>query len=227
MPAVIRAILTDIEGTTSSIHFVHQVLFPYSAAALPSFVATNRADPRIAGAMLAVAQELGTTDEPSVVAALLMWLAEDRKHPALKTLQGLIWESGYRAGAFKAHVYPEVADRLRHWQRSGLLLYVYSSGSVLAQKLFFGHSEAGDLLGLFSGYFDTTVGAKRDPASYQRVARSIGLLPGEIMFLSDIVEELDAARSCGMATIQVQRDGDISTAARHSTVRGFNDVVVA
>lgn len=227
MPAVIRAILTDIEGTTSSIHFVHQVLFPYSAAALPAFVAANRADRRVASALALVAQELGTSTEPELVAALLQWLGEDRKHPALKLLQGLIWEHGYREGAFKAHVYPEVAERLGHWQRSGLLLYVYSSGSVLAQKLFFGHSEAGDLLGLFSGYFDTSVGHKRDPASYQRVAQSIGLVPGEILFLSDIVEELDAARICGMATVQIQRDGEISATARHPTVQNFNDVVVA
>ncbi len=204
----LRAILTDIEGTTSSIHFVHQVLFPYSAAAIPEFVRAHAGSPEIQPLLNKIADEiqLAHSDLDGITAALLGWIAEDRKHSVLKILQGIVWQRGYQEGAFKAHVYPEVGDVLRRWDASGLLLYVYSSGSIAAQKLFFKHSDAGDLSPLFQGYFDTTSGPKREAKSYAVIASAIGLIPAQILFLSDIEAELDAARAAGMRTTLLARE---------------------
>lgn len=197
-----RVILTDIEGTTSSISFVKDVLFPYARAHLPAWVAAHGDEAEPARWLAAAAAEAGlaAADRDAIVAALQRWIDEDRKITPLKALQGLIWADGYASGAYRAHVYPEVAARLRAWKQQGLDLYVYSSGSVAAQQLFFGYSEAGDLRPLFSGYFDTEIGGKREQAAYERIAAAIGVPAGEILFLSDIVEELDAARAAGLAT---------------------------
>jgi enolase-phosphatase E1 len=199
---MIRAILTDIEGTTSSISFVKDVLFPYARENLPAFVAAEAEEPEVARWLAVTAEEAGLApdDRDGIVATLQRWIDEDRKITPLKALQGLIWADGYASGAYRAHLYPEVAARLVAWKAQGLELYVYSSGSVPAQRLFFGHSEAGDLTSLFSGYFDTEIGGKRDAASYARIAAQIGLEPAQILFLSDIVEELDAARAAGLQT---------------------------
>ena len=171
----IRAILTDIEGTTSSISFVKDVLFPYARRALPAFVAARGNEPGVRRWLDAVATENGgMCDDRMVVEVLQGWIDEDRKHTALKALQGMIWADGYRSADFAAHIYPDAAPALRAWKEAGLPLYVYSSGSVPAQRLFFGHSDAGDLTPLFSGWFDTEVGGKREAASYRHIADSIG-----------------------------------------------------
>jgi enolase-phosphatase E1 len=146
-------------------------------------------------------------DVDRVIAILLQWIAEDRKATPLKALQGMVWQQGYEAGQLKGHVYPDAVDALKNWHQAGYALYVYSSGSIQAQKLIFGCSEAGDLSTLFSGYFDTTSGPKREEASYRSIASSIGHPAGSILFLSDIVEELDAAHRAGMATCALVRDG--------------------
>lgn len=199
---MIRAILTDIEGTTSSITFVKDVLFPYARQHLPAFVALHGDKPEVQRWLEATAAETGLaiSDRDGIVAMLQRWIDEDRKATPLKALQGLIWRDGYIAGDYRAHLYAEVAAQLRRWKDDGLMLYVYSSGSVEAQQLFFRYSVAGDLMPLFSGYFDTAIGGKRETESYCRIAAKIGLPPGEILFLSDIVEELDAARIAGLAT---------------------------
>ncbi|HST27236.1 MAG TPA: acireductone synthase [Rudaea sp.] len=204
---VIRTILTDIEGTTSSISFVKDVLFPFARQRLPAFVETHADKPEVQHWLHEAAKEAGIiyADREEIVELLQRWIDEDRKATPLKALQGLIWEEGYRGGDFRAHVYPDVAPKLREWKQRGLDLYVYSSGSVAAQKLFFAHSEAGDLTPLFSGYFDTEAGPKREAESYRRVAAAIGGPAGEILFLSDIAEELDAARATGMRTTQLAR----------------------
>ena len=198
----IRAIVTDIEGTTSSISFVKDVLFPYARKRLPAFVETHTDRPEVRHWLHEAAKEAGYIEasRQEVIELLLRWIAEDRKSTALKALQGMIWQEGYEAGDYRAHVYPEVAARLRAWRAEGLRLYVYSSGSVPAQKLFFGYSEAGDLTPLFAGYFDTETGPKREPASYGKIAAAIGEQPAHILFLSDIVEELDAAQAVGFRT---------------------------
>ena len=203
----IRAILTDIEGTTSDIRFVQEVLFPYARQRLPEFIGTQGQRPDVRHWLDAAAREGHLVDAtPQAVTALLLrWIGEDRKSTALKALQGMVWKDGYDAGDFRAHVYADVAPALRAWRERGIALYVYSSGSIQAQKLFFAHSEAGDLTPLFAGYFDTETGAKREAASYVRIAAAVGLPPGEILFLSDVEAELDAARLAGMDTVQLCR----------------------
>jgi enolase-phosphatase E1 len=204
-----RAILTDIEGTTSSISFVKDVLFPYARGALPGFVRDHGHEPEVRRWLDAVAAENGgLCDDRMIVEVLQGWIDEDRKHTALKALQGMVWQAGYGAGDYRAHFYADAAAQLRAWHAAGHELDVYSSGSVGAQKLFFGYSEQGDLTPLVSGYFDTEVGGKRDAASYARIAAALGRTPGDIVFLSDVVEELDAARDAGLATVLVDRRED-------------------
>lgn len=225
---MIRAIVTDIEGTTSSIHFVHRVLFPYATAALPDYVRRHAQDADVAPLLDVVAAEAGLAlgDVEGVIEALLAWSAEDRKHTVLKALQGRIWAAGYATAAFRAHVYPDVPPALAAWQAAGWPLYVYSSGSVQAQQLFFGHTEAGDLLPRFSGFFDTTSGGKRVAQSYRTIAEHIGEAPAGLLFLSDVVEELDAARTAGWQTCLLLREAKEMPAAvnGHHCVGSFADI---
>lgn len=205
---MIRAIVTDIEGTTSDIRFVHQVLFPYARERLAGYLRRHDTEPEVARALAALRREIKQpgADTEALIATLFGFMDQDRKSTALKAIQGMIWRDGYLRGDFLGHLYPDVAPQLAEWRRLGLGLHVYSSGSVEAQKLLFGHSEAGDLRPLFSGYFDTRVGAKREAASYRAIARELRLPPGELLFLSDIVQELDAARAAGWRVCQLVRD---------------------
>jgi enolase-phosphatase E1 len=198
----IRAIVTDIEGTTSSISFVKDVLFPYARKRLPAYVETHADRPDVQHWLHEAAKEAGLIEasRQEVIELLLRWIDEDRKSTALKALQGMIWKDGYEADEYRAHVYPEVAARLHAWRGDGLHLYVYSSGSVPAQKLFFRYSDAGDLTSLFAGYFDTEIGAKREKDSYVRIVEAIGERPEHVLFLSDVAEELDAAAAAGLRT---------------------------
>ena len=229
-----KAILTDIEGTTSSISFVKDVLVPYARRALPGFVAEHRDDPEVRRWLDAVATEHGSICSDEVIVETLQgWIDSDRKHTALKALQGMVWQAGYRDADFTAHIYPDAAPAMRRWHAQGLPLYVYSSGSVPAQKLFFGHSDAGDLAPLFSGWFDTEVGGKREADSYRAIAASIGMAPAQVLFLSDVVEELDAAREAGMQTVLVDRREDYPSpregqaAHGHTRALDFGDIAVA
>ena len=223
----IRAILTDIEGTTSSIDFVHQTLFPYAKAHLRSFLRLQARRPEVAVHVHAVAEAEGrqlTLEDAADV--LERWIAEDRKATPLKALQGMVWAQGYAAGELKGHVYADTPDYLRRWHAQGLRLYVYSSGSVEAQQLIFGHTEYGDLTPLFSGYFDTRVGGKREAASYRHIVAEIGLPADQVLFLSDIGEELDAAREAGLATTQLLRDAQAKAFPQHPAARDFSEVRV-
>lgn len=224
-------ILMDIEGTTTAIDFVHRTLFPYARERMADFIAAAGNDPDVAEALAEtaatlVAEGAGDTSRPALIAALLAWIDADRKHPALKRLQGMIWEHGYRQGHFHAHLYDDVRPAWDRWRARGLLLGIYSSGSVQAQKLLFAHTPEGDLTGYLAHYFDTAVGHKREPQSYERVAKTLALAPARILFLSDIPEELDAARAVGMATTQLLRPG---TAAcdNHPTAASFDQVSLA
>jgi enolase-phosphatase E1 len=224
-----RVILTDIEGTTSSISFVKDVLFPYAHRHLAEFVARHGNEPEVLRWLNSTAHEAGlsVTDRDGIVVTLLRWIKEDRKATPLKALQGMIWAQGYRSGAYRAHVYSEVADCLRNWKARNIELYVYSSGSVAAQKQLFGHTEAGDLSPLFSGYFDTEIGGKRETASYARIATAIGAAPADILFLSDIVEELDAARGAGFMTMWLCRaPAACPLNSAHPCVADFNAIAV-
>lgn len=206
---MLPVILTDIEGTTSSISFVKDVLFPYARRALPDFVREHGDEPEVRALLDAVATEHGAVcDDDTIVEILQGWIDQDRKHTVLKALQGMIWEAGYRGGDFTAHVYADVPGALRTWRAAGHRLAVYSSGSVPAQRLFFGKSDAGDLLPLFSAFFDTETGPKRDADSYRRIAAALGVDAGDVLFLSDVVAELDAAREAGMHTVLVDRLDD-------------------
>ncbi|MEQ9971474.1 acireductone synthase [Pectobacterium carotovorum] len=222
---MINAIVTDIEGTTSDIRFVHTVLFPYARERLADTVRQHGSDPEIAQALDALRQELGQPDADSdaLITALNQFMDEDRKSTALKQLQGIIWRAGYRNGDFQGHLYPEVAAQLTAWQQQGLRLYVYSSGSVEAQQLLFGYSNAGDLRPLFSDYFDTRVGAKRETDSYRTIAQAIGLPAEQLLFLSDIRQELDAAQEAGWHTCQLIRD-DADSVSRHRQVARFDQI---
>ncbi|MCK7595411.1 acireductone synthase [Pseudomarimonas salicorniae] len=206
------AILTDIEGTTSSIAFVKEVLFPYARRVLPQYVASHGREPEVRRWLDQVAAENGGLCSDAMISEVLLgWIDEDRKHTALKALQGLLWEEGYRRGDFKAHVYPDAVARLQLWKSRGHDLSVYSSGSVPAQKLFFGHSEAGDLRPLFSQWFDTEIGGKREADSYRQILGRLERPAEEVVFLSDVVEELDAARDAGLATVLLDRRSDYPT----------------
>ncbi|MEO9130262.1 MAG: acireductone synthase [Sphingomonas sp.] len=203
-----RAILTDIEGTTSSIAFVAETLFPYARERVPAFVAAH---PDEVAQILA---EVAAMEPGDPVTTLTRWIDEDRKATPLKALQGMIWADGYRERAFTGHIYPDAVAALRRWHAAGIALYVFSSGSVPAQKLLFEHSDAGDLTSLFSGYFDTTTGPKREAASYRAIVDAIGFAADEILFLSDTPQEIDAAREAGLSALLIDRDGgagDIAT----------------
>lgn len=220
-----RIVLTDIEGTTSAIDFVHRVLFPYARQCLPDFVRDNLDSEEVRAAVDAVLNETGASDDEAAIATLLHWIDIDRKAPALKTLQGLIWREGYEQGRFTAHLYIDAYDQLRAWHARGVPLYVYSSGSVAAQKLFFRYSVFGNLLPWFAGHFDTAVGAKREPDAYRRIVTEIGTPAGKIVFLSDIEAELDAAHEAGLDTVQlVRNDTRPESHGRHRAVTTFRDI---
>jgi len=233
---ITTVILTDIEGTTSSIAFVRDVLFPYARAALPGFVESRRHEPEIRRWLDAVALEIGEGHrserdqrDEAALQQLLAWVDEDRKHTALKAIQGQLWAEGYALGEYRAQVYADAAEALKRWKAAGHEIYVYSSGSVPAQKLFFGHSDAGDLTPLFSGYFDTEIGGKREATSYRHIAADIGVAPSHILFLSDLVEELDAAREAGLRTVLLDRRSDYpqprgDSANGHPRVESFAEI---
>jgi len=224
----IKAIVTDIEGTTSSIDFVHQTLFPYAKLHLRHFLRAQARRPEVAAQVHAVALEEGrqlTLEDAADV--LERWMAEDRKATPLKALQGMVWAQGYAAGELIGHVYADTPVALRRWRDAGLQLYVYSSGSVEAQQLIFGHTEYGDLTPLFSGYYDTRIGAKREASAYRAILEDIGLPGEQVLFLSDIGEELDAAREVGMMTTQLLRDAKARPFAHHPAVRNFSEIELA
>lgn len=212
------AIITDIEGTTSRISFVTDVLFPYARQHLPNFVRNQQELPDVAQELAAVRQQLQAPDADveQCINALISWLDADQKITPLKSLQGMVWRDGYQQGHFTGHLYPDVIAQLQAWHAQGINLYIYSSGSVAAQQLLFHYSDAGDLTPLLSGYFDTRIGAKRELSSYAAILQQLQLPPNQVLFLSDVIAELDAARALGIATVQLIREqqapGDHPTA---------------
>jgi len=222
-----KYILTDIEGTTTSISFVADVLFPYFLEHIDE-VKASIDEPavrvQIEATKRTIAEEENKAiDDTEAIKYLEHWCRTDRKHPALKALQGMVWEKGYKNGQLKGHIYPEVPAMLEAWKEKGIKLGIYSSGSVPAQKLLFGYSEAGNLTPYFSDYFDTVVGHKRELQSYKNITLALGLPATEILFLSDIEQELDAAREAGMQTIKLIRPGT-DTNSTHKTATDFDEV---
>ncbi|WP_030257719.1 MULTISPECIES: acireductone synthase [Streptomyces] len=210
--ATARAAVLDIEGTTGSAAHVYEVLFPYARVRLADWFASHRDDPRHGELLAEVGEVTGTAvDEAGAIAALTAWADADVKAAPLKRLQGLIWAEGFADGTLTGHVYPDVPPALRRWQAAGIDCYIYSSGSVTAQRDWFGHSNEGDLSGLLRGHFDLgNAGAKTEAASYRSITRAIGTPPHLTVFLSDRVGELDAAAAAGWQTVAVRRPEDPS-----------------
>ena len=217
-----RAVVLDIEGTTSAIAFVKDTLFPFAERALGGYLRAHAGDAAVA-ALLDEVRNLAPGVEPE--AALRGWMARDEKVTPLKALQGMIWREGFESGALRGHLWPDVAPCLRAWAGAGVALRIYSSGSVEAQRLLFAHTEAGDLTPLLSGFDDTRTGPKREAASYAAIAASAGIPPADMLFLSDVAEELDAAASAGMAVCQLVRPADGTVASgRHPACATFPEV---
>ena len=221
----IKAIVTDIEGTTSSLSFVKDELFPYAYKNLPDYVWDNESE--IAALLDDVKKEEQNPDLSleEVIEVLLRYIDDDKKITPLKTLQGMIWEAGYKSGELIGHIYDDALAGLKRWKNQGVALYIYSSGSVPAQKLLFGHTKAGDLNPLFSGYFDTSTGGKKESESYEKIAAQIGVTASEILFLSDSTDEIDAAAAAGMNVIILDREKALFDALGHSVVHNFDDIL--
>ncbi len=225
-----KYILMDVEGTTTSISFVHEVLFPYAKKHLKAFIDAHAATPSIAEIIISTQKtvQLETQQEISreqTIDQLLNWIDEDRKHPALKKIQGMIWKNGYENFELTGHVYADVPTALASWKKRGLCLGVYSSGSIEAQKNLFHHSDFGDLSVFFSQHFDTAIGAKRELASYQKISQTLNIEAQEILFLSDTKEELDAARFAGFKTIQLMRTSSLEFQG-HMQVANFLEISI-
>lgn len=211
-----KLFLFDIEGTTTDINFVHKVLFPYAAEHLRPYVLQHKDEPAIKSALDDVAATVLKEENRKVsledsISTLEKWIKEDRKHGALKEIQGHIWDIGYSKGDFKGHVYPDVKPYFMKILNDGGKIGIYSSGSVHAQKLIFGYSTDGDLTPMISHYFDTKIGHKREPTSYSNIANAVHLKPEEIHFYSDIAEELAAAKEAGLEVTQLLRPGTQSS----------------
>ena len=230
----IKAILLDIEGTTTPIQFVHDRLFPFAKARIGKFVETHFDALRneIEQLVDESAQEEKYTVpvdplEPGSVTAYLEFLIDnDRKSTPLKTIQGKIWESGYESGELVSPVFADVPGAFRRWRDAGVTIAIYSSGSILAQKLLFRYTDHGDLTQFISNYFDTTTGGKREAESYGKIAGDLGVDPREIVFCSDVPAELDAAQAGGMSTALVVRPGNapVDNAEGYRIVTTFDDI---
>lgn len=241
----IRGVLLDIEGTTSSISFVHDVMFPYVREHLAEYLDRHWQTPELDTVRDQLAKDDGAASWPAWLERheaseaqgreraekqILSLMDADVKATGLKTLQGLIWDSGFRSGALKSHVYNDVLPAITAWRGQGIDVRIYSSGSIAAQRLFFGHIDGrGDCLHLFSGHYDTTIGSKREAASYARIAADWGLAPAEIVFLSDLAAELDAAAQAGLQAIASLRPGNapLPEPAPWPQVRSFAELKLA
>ena len=207
----IQWILTDIEGTTTEVSFVYDILFPYFRAHMDQWKTVDSApmndvleQTRL---LLLKEQSINLTSNEALFEQLRQWSIEDRKVTPLKTFQGMVWEQGFKSGAIKGHIYPDVKPALERWTAMGMKLAIFSSGSIAAQKQLFGFSTEGDLTPYFSAYFDTTTGMKRDEQTYQLIAQQLQASANSVLFLSDISQELEAANAAGIRTLQLVRPG--------------------
>lgn len=227
---MIQFVLMDIEGTTTAISFVHEVLFPYATKHLSNFIQENAEDPLVRQELGAVkatvlAEKGQAIDNQAAIDQLKAWIKEDRKHTALKNLQGYLWEQGYEKGEYQGHIYEDVVPVLEKWQAQGIRMGIYSSGSVKAQQLLFAYSDKGNLRSFLSAYFDTKIGHKRELMSYLRIQEALDIPAGGILFLSDVAEELDAAKAAGFQVCQLVRPGT-EASERHPGVGSFADLEV-
>ena len=221
----VRAILLDIEGTTTPIAFVHDVLFGYAREHVRDFLDKNPAADDIA--LLREEHALDVREgrnPPPLTAEYVEWLmALDRKSTGLKSLQGKIWIEGYESGSLKSQVFEDVEPAFQRWRERGLRISIFSSGSVLAQQLLFAHTEVGDLTRFIDSYFDTRTGKKGEAESYHRIAEAIDLQPGHLLFISDVVTELQAANEAGMKTVMSIRPGN-EPQPQYPSIRSFDEI---
>jgi enolase-phosphatase E1 len=235
----IAALLLDIEGTTTPIDFVYSVLFPYARTHVKDYLAASPSLADLAGLCEENANDAkhglapppleGPAEHVSIDAidAYVRWLMDrDRKTTALKSIQGKIWEDGYRKGELRSQVFEDVPPAFKRWRGQGKMICIYSSGSVLAQKLLFVNTEAGDLTPYINAYYDTNIGGKKDPESYRRIAANIELDSSSLLFVSDVTDELDAAATAGLQTLLCIRPGNPSPPATlHAIIRNFDEVL--
>ena len=230
------AILLDIEGTTTPVAYVFGVLFPFARDRVAGFLATEGEDPAVQADLYRLRQEYESdaaqglplpgwqgTQAIAAVPYIQHLIACDRKSTGLKSLQGKIWQQGYHSGKLRSQIFPDVKPAFERWTAADKKLFIFSSGSVQAQQLIFRYCEAGDLTPFLSGYFDTQSGPKKEPASYCNIATSIGLPARDILFISDVVAELSAAQTAGMATLFSQRPGNHSLdAGEFTAIQNFD-----
>ncbi len=240
--ANIRGILLDIEGATTPIAFVYEVLFPFARRHVHNFLVQNFDSAELQADLARLREEFNADlaqnlvpppliDAPreariESIVSYVNWLMDrDRKSTGLKSLQGEIWEQGYREGTLKAQVFPDVVAALERWHRAGLKVGIFSSGSVLAQKLLFAHTDAGDLTKFLDGYFDTTTGPKTAEESYRRIASALGTPAAQILFVSDVTQELDGANAAGMQTLLCVRPGNHPQPPNlHAIIETFEEI---
>lgn len=221
----LKLVLTDLEGTTTALSFVRDTLYPYARAHLADYLRAHPDAPEVRAACAAALAEAPGT---APLLTLSQWMEEDRKHTALKALQGSIWDLGYADGTLQGHLWEDAVEGLQGIAKRGLRIAVFSSGSVAAQQRLFRHSTAGDLSGLICAWFDTHVGAKRDVDAYRRIAQSLGVDANEVLFLSDVTAELDAAADAGMRTCCIERgEAGYPAPHRHPRARDFSELELA
>ena len=220
----VDAVVMDSEGTTVPVDFMTAVLYPYARDHLPNFIRQHRGASGVAEIMDDAREAGGVWNDEAVLVRMCHWMERDQKVTPLETLQGLIWEQGYRGGELVSPLYPDVAPALRDWHARGIRLYSFGSGSVHAQRLLFEHSVAGDLTPLLSGYFDSHIGDRREEGAYRRIAEAIGAAPRRILFLSSAREVLDAARDVGWQTVCLVREGLPGLAAAHRRITRFDQI---
>lgn len=233
-----RVYLLDIEGTTSPVSLVSEQLFPYARRHMEAFLRAHDRKVVVQADLAMLYEENQVETDPAApriedaanldeAMAYLIWLmGRDRKSTALKSLQGKVWKDGYEAGELVGTVFPDVPEALARWSAKARVA-IYSSGSVEAQKLIFGHSSAGDLTPLLSGYFDTRVGPKTSAASYVEIAAAMGVAASEVLFVSDVVRELNPAREAGCDTRLALREGNapVADAEEHLAIRSFAEIL--
>jgi enolase-phosphatase E1 len=243
-PSTYRGILLDIEGTTTPIAFVHDVLFSYARSEARNYLEEHFGSAELVEDLANLREEhtadfkLNYQPPPLVdgardaqidsILAYVHWLIDrDRKSTGLKSLEGKIWEQGYLNATLKAQVFPDVAPALERWHHDGLRIAIFSSGSALAQQLLFAHTQAGDLTKYIDRYFDTTLGPKTEAGSYRQIAAALGLLPNEMLFISDVVNELAAANDAGMPTLLcIRSDNQLQALAeRYQSIETFDQLV--
>ena len=225
---MMRAILLDIEGTTTPIAFVHEVLFSYAREHAKEFLASDVAAEDIARLREEHAADVSSGEQPpQLLADYVEWLiTRDRKSTGLKSLQGKIWRQGYLDGTLKSQVYEDVAPAFARWHGQGLSINIFSSGSVLAQQLLFAHTNSGDLTQFIDQYFDTNVGKKGEAASYRKISEALNLHASEVMFISDVVSELEAAQEAGMQVLLSIRPGNVPQegAKLYRAIHSFEEI---